>query len=107
MNPVNAKTPPPPLWGEILEEENYDPNEEFYDHERAEMERRRRNQMEEKRKRLEGKKLKRKVIYVYEDEDGNEIEETKSVSVPPMSRSGLYVPGAKSSRMDYGGEYGN
>jgi hypothetical protein len=39
--------------------------------------------MEEKRKRLEGKKLKRKVIYVYEDEDGNEIEETKSVSVPP------------------------
>jgi hypothetical protein len=43
VNPINAKTPPPPLWGEILEEENYDPNEEFYDHERAEMERRRRN----------------------------------------------------------------
>lgn len=83
VNPVNAKTPPPPMWGEILEEENYDPSEEFYDHERALMERRRRNQMEEKRKRLEGKKLKRKVIYVYEDENGNEIEETKSVSVPP------------------------
>lgn len=96
------------MWGEILEEENYDPNEEFYDHERAEMERRRRNQMEEKRKRLEGKKLKRKVIYVYEDEDGNEIEETKSSSVPPISRGSLYVPGAKSSRMDYGiSEYGN
>lgn len=72
------------------------------------MERRRRNQMEEKRKRLEGKKLKRKVIYVFEDEHGNEIEETKSVSVPPVSRGGLYVPGAKSSRIDYGvGEYGN
>jgi hypothetical protein len=38
VNPLNAKTPPPPLWGEILEEENYDPNEEFYDHERAEAE---------------------------------------------------------------------
>lgn len=58
INPVNAKTPPPPLWGEILEEENYDPNEEFYDHEKAEAERKRRNQMEEKRKRFEGKKTK-------------------------------------------------
>ena len=32
QNPINVKTPPPPMWGEILEEENYDPNEEFYDH---------------------------------------------------------------------------
>ena len=103
FNPINAKTPPPPLWGEILEEENYDPNEEFYDHERAEMERRRRNQMEEKRKRLEGKKLKRKVIYVYEDENGNEIEETKSVSMPPMSRAGNGYA-AKSSRIAYGAD---
>ena len=35
VNPINAKTPPPPLWGEVLEEENYDPNEEFYDHNKA------------------------------------------------------------------------
>jgi hypothetical protein len=35
VNPISSKTPPPPLWGEILEEENYDPNEEFYDHEKA------------------------------------------------------------------------
>jgi hypothetical protein len=32
VNPTNAKTPPPPLWGEVLEEENYDPTQEFYDH---------------------------------------------------------------------------
>ena len=56
------------MWGEILEEENYDPNEEFYDHDQAEAEMRRRTQMEEKRKRFEGKKLKRKVVYVYEDD---------------------------------------
>ena len=31
VNPINAKTPPPPMWGEALEEENYDPSEEFYD----------------------------------------------------------------------------
>ena len=49
------------MWGEILEEENYDPSEEFYDHEKAEAERRRRAIMEEKRKRFEGKKLKRNV----------------------------------------------
>jgi hypothetical protein len=35
VNPENMKTPPPPMWGEILEEENYDPNEEFYDDEKA------------------------------------------------------------------------
>ena len=68
VNPVNVITPPPPMWGEILEEENYDPNEEFYDHDQAEAEMRRRTQMEEKRKRFEGKKLKRKVVYVYEDD---------------------------------------
>ncbi len=73
MNPTNAKTPPPPLWGEILEEENYDPNEEFYDHERALAEMKRRKTMEEKRKQFEGKKLKRKVVYVYEsDSDGEQ-----------------------------------
>ena len=35
VNPTNVKTPPPPFWGEVLEEENYDPNEEFYDHQKA------------------------------------------------------------------------
>jgi hypothetical protein len=42
VNPINVKTPPPPLWGEILEEENYDPNEEFYNHDKAEREMKRR-----------------------------------------------------------------
>jgi site-specific DNA-methyltransferase (adenine-specific) len=48
-------------------------------------------------------KLKRKVIYVYEDENGNEIEETKSVSMPPMSRAGNGYA-AKSSRIAYGAD---
>jgi hypothetical protein len=42
VNPVNQKTPPPPLWGEVLEEEGYDPNEDFYDHDKAEREQKRR-----------------------------------------------------------------
>ncbi len=86
LNPLNQKTPPPPLWGEILEEENYDPSEDFYDHDKAEAERRRRKQMEEKKKRfLEGKgdiKLKRKVIYVYEDAEGKEYREEVEEDVP-------------------------
>jgi len=73
VNPINQKTPPPPLWGEVLEEEGYDPSEEFYDHHQAEREMKRRKVMEEKRKRSEVKgKLKRRVIYVYEDDDGKE-----------------------------------
>lgn len=102
------------MWGEILEEENYDPNEEFYDHEQAERERKRRNQMEAKKKRADGKKLKRKVIYVYEDEDeeaggGQEysIAELKSASVPPTQgrHNGVLLQnGIRSSRVDYGDE---
>jgi hypothetical protein len=29
-NPTNAKTPPPPFWGEHIPEDDWDPNEEFY-----------------------------------------------------------------------------
>ena len=43
LNPINAKTPPPPMWGEEIEEDNYDPNEDFYNHEKA---------LEEKKKRV-------------------------------------------------------
>lgn len=60
------------MWGEILEEDNYDPNEDFYDHDRAEAEFKRRTQMEEKKKRFDGKILKRKVVYVYESDSDNE-----------------------------------
>lgn len=34
-NPTNVRTPPPPMWGDPIEEEDYDPNEEFYDHDKA------------------------------------------------------------------------
>ena len=30
-DPQNQKTPPPPMWGEILEEDLYDENTPFYD----------------------------------------------------------------------------
>ena len=42
-NPINSKTPPPPLWGAVLEEDLYDNTQPFYDAEKAakaEMERR-------------------------------------------------------------------
>lgn len=60
------------MWGEILEEDNYDPNEIFYDHDTAEAEFKRRTMMEEKKKRFDGKILKRKVVYVYESDSDDE-----------------------------------
>lgn len=35
FNPRNEKTPPPPMWGEVLEEDLYDHSQPFYDHEKA------------------------------------------------------------------------
>lgn len=35
INPTNVRTPPPPMWGEEIEEDNFDPNEEFYNHDKA------------------------------------------------------------------------
>ena len=37
-NPVNQKTPPPPMWGEVLEEDLYDDSIPFYDNELAKRE---------------------------------------------------------------------
>lgn len=34
-NPTNSKTPPPPLWGAVLEEDLYDNSQPFYDAEKA------------------------------------------------------------------------
>lgn len=31
FDPQNQKTPPPPMWGEILEEDLYDKDTPFYD----------------------------------------------------------------------------
>lgn len=35
LNPVNQKTPPPPMWGDILEEDLYDDSQPFYDNDQA------------------------------------------------------------------------
>ena len=73
------KTPPPPMWGEVLEEDLYDDSEPFYDHElhRREFAARKQHLEEVERKHparassTDGAapKLKRKVIYVYESQD--------------------------------------
>jgi hypothetical protein len=66
------------MWGEMLEEDFYDDSQPFYDHELALKEKEAR---EKKMKDLQShhphldpksRKLKRKVIYVYEKEDGKE-----------------------------------
>lgn len=66
--------------------------------------------MEAKKKRLDGKKLKRKVIYVYEDDDGEGQDEftqaeAKSSSVPPVydraTPAAQYKASVRSTRMDY------
>jgi hypothetical protein len=74
-NPVNQKTPPPPMWGEVLEEDLYDENTPFYDDELAMKEAIAR---EQKLAIMRGehpdpdRKLKRKVIYVYEKDNKTE-----------------------------------
>ena len=35
INPINVRTPPPPMWGDIIEEDDFDPDEDFYNHEQA------------------------------------------------------------------------
>ena len=50
VNPRGMPTPPPPLWGTLLEEENYDPREDFYNHQKAEAEMARRRKADELKK---------------------------------------------------------
>lgn len=78
FNPTNQKTPPPPMFGEVLEEDLYDNSQPFYDHDKAVMEGQlRRIQLKDIESKLpaiseDGRKLKRKVIYVYEKDDEND-----------------------------------
>lgn len=90
VNPTNMKTPPPPMWGTVLEEDNYDASEDFYNHGRA------MNELEKKRAeelvKLEANggratvsqrskilKLKRKVLYTYEYSDPSDDENPKAM----------------------------
>ena len=34
-NPMMAKTPPPPMWGDVIEEDLYDYSQPFYDSKKA------------------------------------------------------------------------
>ena len=35
LNPTNVRTPPPPMFGEEIEEDFYDDTEDFYNHDQA------------------------------------------------------------------------
>lgn len=76
-NPVNQKTPPPPLFGEVLEEDLYDDSQPFYDHNAAMAEfQQRKIKLRSIQGKLpaisqDGRKLKKKIIYVYEKDDEN------------------------------------
>jgi len=85
LNPRNEKTPPPPMWGEVLEEDLYDDSQPFYDHEKALVDGKVRNlklkSLNEKLPPIsqDGRKLRRKVIYVYEKDDPkDEVPKSKS-----------------------------
>ena len=67
-NPTNSKTPPPPLWGAPLEEDNYDMTQPFYDGKKAaqaELNRRIANK-ETEFDDSKNYKIKAKIVYTYE-----------------------------------------
>ena len=98
-NPVGQKTPPPPMWGDVLEEDLYDESTPFYDHELALLEKRERRKKEQDMYKLlprsaasqmdgeKGPKLKRKVIYVLENPKAEAAERQgrNDNSRPPAS----------------------
>jgi hypothetical protein len=140
-DPKNIKTPPAPKWGEPLEEDNWDPTEDFFNEEKAkvEMERRkeeamknyermqranksqplnsnlyssaqqrtdgadasRRSQAGSGSKRL---KLKRRVIYTYEevsDDENQEASAKKLLDQSTLAANTLGQVGNQTSAMPF------
>lgn len=68
-----SKTPPPPLWGTVIEEETYDINQPFYDGKKAaELELQRRQQEQIKSGEItsnEPYKIKSKIVFTYEADE--------------------------------------
>jgi hypothetical protein len=59
------KTPPPPMWGDVIEEDYYDETTPFYDHEQVILDRKvKRGETD-----ANGNPLKKKVIYYYDEEE--------------------------------------
>ena len=81
VNPKGMPTPPPPMWGTLLEEDNYDPKQDFYNHEKALAEMTNRGKSVELKSINNEKpsskklKLKKKVIYTYEYASDKSSEE--------------------------------
>ena len=107
-NPVNQPTPPPPFVGELIEEDFHDSSEPFYDHERAEEELARRKdkmrQLLENDKKIreamkagsqdfDPSKVKRKVVYVYENEVKRVEDDPYLVKLPAAGKKAIQEPG--------------
>lgn len=92
IRPTGMKTPPPPMWGDVIEEDLWDPKEIFYDAQQAQAEHMRRKLKQQKlieppsvrrqkppisqNSNSKQPKLKAKVVYEYsysdnEDENGS------------------------------------
>ena len=93
VNPINVRTPPPPMFGEDIEEDFYDDSEDFYNHERAMEEQRVRYGLLPKPKKTgteRTKRLKKKIVYVYESDSSD--EENKKGILDPNYKSALKIP---------------
>ena len=82
VNPKGMPTPPPPMWGTLLEEDNYDPKAEFYNHDKAIAEMAKRgksvqqiNSIQNDKPSSKRLKLKKKVVYTYEYASDKSSEE--------------------------------
>lgn len=85
-NPTNCKTPPPPLWGAVLEEDLYDNSQPFYDAEKAakaEMERRLAQKIKDGEITAEEKKkfkIKRQIVYTIDKDESPTVNDYQEPS---------------------------
>jgi hypothetical protein len=68
-NPTNSKTPPPPLWGAPLEEDNYDMSQPFYDGKKAALAELNRRIANNEVGDAQDYKIKAKIVYTYEPKE--------------------------------------
>ena len=83
------KTPPPPIWGMPLEEDDYDGTEDFYNHRSAMQQLKEKKEkelveLEKSGRKTESQrakilKLKRRVVYTYEYDDPSDNEKDDEV----------------------------
>lgn len=95
------KTPPPPIWGMPLEEDDYDGTEDFYNHRSAMQQLKEKKEkelveLEKSGRKTESQrakilKLKRRVVYTYEYDDPSDNEKGDEVTQDRQSRGPILV----------------